>query len=456
MDEDIIYFTDDYHHQIIMYVSGYLQILLILLVLRNGMCVSDYLRKYLYKTWYKVILGVVISEVFKITCNSKLKPLFMLFLCICIFACASCVNAEDVGDAVSDSQMDFVGMDISESAVSDENLDAANDVLDYIVINHHSHSSNKTHFSHKDKKFRNDSDANHHGHSIHKNGTGGVKHHHKGSHHSDRPMSHHRTERHTDYGDVQNEKSIRTDISAHIFNNATKSIITGSHDSKFTGQSEFSCCRHGCSGHSFEVDNRNAVISRNIEDGSAYSRGDYYVQFNTAVLADGSPNSKNRSFRNLNEWYVLNITSDVDWDGELRASTEDTFYGSPAGEVHGGLNIDSLYSELNVNDYNMEYYIFTNPDIIVKAQATENFAGLAQTNILNHRLNFDAKTTYFYDSFSWDCIIEDNYALFNTTFSKKANFMLMEVNTLISSVQSPVILSDESANAFLLIFGGIK
>lgn len=439
-----------------MYVSDYLQNLLTLLFLRNRECVSDYLRKTLYKTGHKVILGVVISEVFKVTFNSKFKPLFVLFACMCLFACASCVDA-------ADSQIDLGEEDISENVVLDEisymdssSDEVANDVPDSIVINHHSHSGNKSHFSHKDKKFANDSSAHHHGHRIHKNGThGDIRHHHKRPQDMDRLMPDQETSEHAHDGDVQNEKLINTDISAHIFN-VTKSVRPVSHVSKLTDQSEISCCGQECSGHSFNIENRNSVICKSIDDNSVYSYEDYYVQFSTVVLADGSANSKSRSSRNHDEGNVLNIISDEDFDGEIMGNLEDSFYGSPEEEIYDGLNIDSLYSELNVNDYNMEYYIFTNPDIIVeKADATENFTLLPKTNILNHCLKFNAKTNNFYHPFSRDCITEDDYVPFNTTFSQKSNFMLLKSNAF-SSVQSPVKLADGSAITLLLIFGGIK
>ena len=440
-----------------MHASVYLQILLILLFLRNGVRVSGYLRKTLYKTSYKLKFGVVISEVIKITFNSKLKPLFVLFACMCIFACASCVNAADVDDALANSQIDFGEADISMYAVADDTsyTDSSADsyaiyVPDSGVINYHSHSGKKTHFSHKDKKFGNDSSAKHHGHRHHKNVTyGDNMHHHKRSHDMDTPVPHQEADEHAYYGDVQNEKIIKTDISGHIFNNATKSARTTSPVSKMTEQSEFSCCEDNCSSHSSGIDSINAIICRNINDDSAYSYEDYYVLFNTTASAEGIVSSKNQNSRNREENHILNINSDMDWDDTLIGDCSDPFYYSHAQEGHDGTNIDSKFSELNVNDYNMEYYIFTNPDIIVKkANSNENFT-LTNSNTLNRCPTLDAKTTYFDSPILSGCIT-DNYVLFNNTFYKKSNFMLLKSNVL-SSVQSPVNLADGSAITLFML-----
>ena len=132
---------------------------------------------------------------------------------------------------------------------------------------------------------------------------------------------------------------------------------------------------------------------------------------------------------------------------------------------HIGLDIGSLLSQdLDIKDYNLEYYIFTNPDIIIERA---DITAKANTLIFNSYINHCIKT--FNNSFLTDYqilwafkhIIEYNYASLNITTFLLPVSLKCEIdyfyNGHAENLDDNHLLSgDESAPAIIFVLEDLK
>lgn len=480
------------------------------------MRVSVYLRKHLYYVLNIVNFGVVILEVKKVTYNSRIKPLLILIVCICLFAGASCVHAADIDDAQAGNQS-------SIDAASDMSAPAM-DAGDSIQTNHISEPSNETHFSddceksdfgvhgndsekhinpfcmvHEDdcddhinsglKLCGDDSDnqfdsmlmafldssdmgfksafrvygdsfdeciksvqmtmgcgcekhikSNPNFHKIHACGEK-IKHNSKRAQHNN-SLAHEYLKCEKQSPDIAFVNAIGTHMEDTIIkadfttcqctNSTGSSVKETSHDCGVTGQSSSSCCENeNCSCY---VDMKNGEVMINeIGDDSTCCCNDHYAQFNTTVgeetASSRSRNSKGQdTCQSADGGYA--IPSNANLEGEFALDLADLLYGDLSRFDCNGLNIGDEYPQADIEDYNMEYYIFTNPDIIIgKANVYELPKASTKTiyNTNHCLIDLDAYPTNFnLHNFNIElslkkCITDDNYFPIETTL-----FMLTE------------------------------
>ena len=294
-------------------------------------------------------------------------------------------------------------------------------------------------------------------------------------------------------------------LSGNIANSFEKPIIS---DSKLTNDSEFSCeLNHRIHKLNISAGSSKALVGDNADNLTYYynnpctqsnAASDIVFRFKGSDENEGGiVNTRNRSFNNIPNFnYNQNANDGIDLidlteyklpsiinsDGDLTGEYPYSFYGDLTQGDYNVLNIDSLYSELNIKDYNLEYYIFTNPDIIIKNANVPilNIYKSPKTNTLTFNKNinyflkrFDAKT-FFSPTFDNSIlnrnrgpvfkeellaasrIIEDNHALFDSAaFFKKAfslkeremnALMIMDVNVVGSAGQSSIVLSNLAFN----------
>ena len=473
---------------------------------------SLYLRKYLYIRYYRVYGRVVLIGGFKITYDSKIKLLFLLIVCICFFVSASCIFAADnddglandsniVEESIDDQSVIISDAVINETADSDmsDNHSAAN-VHD--SKNHGFNSTNKTVSLHHDKKsvdhvikkaklsndrqtFSKNSDLS---------GSEDARHHHKNLHGerltSKRPDrndagSHHRQHvctQQTAEPDVA-KTEIKTDVISRLCANTTDSFTAAaSHNHKMTEESEIcwcgdSRCGHNSNHHSHdEVYNNSVSADSLINNDMTYSFSCFYSQINTA--SEGLIRSRNgeEEFMDEKNQNSILFSSDVaelenaNHDGpshmDLNINLTDSFSSDLAQLESIGLDIESLYStNLDIKDYNLEYYMFSNPDIIIKADifnlpktSTPTF----NTDLHHCPENADVKTildSYLFFNQELSAISEDNFChkAFSLSDDNEINLMLIAVSAAGFEGHSPFILSnDGNVLSFLLNFGGIQ
>lgn len=486
------------------------------------MRVSVCLRKHLYVALNIVKFGVVILEDLNVTYNSRIKPLLILIVCICLFACASCVHAADIDDAQMGNQSSIdAASDMSGPAV-----DAGNS----IAISNISESSNETHFSddcersdwdvHGNDSERHinpfcmvheeDADANIEqalmfcgddsdnqllmfcGCSLsdsfksapdeHENdfdkcvkstikdcgdifdecvksilGVCGIdceKHiksnpnfhkiHARGEMAKHDNSSNHEILKGAEQAPgIAFEKSIGTHMEDTIikadFTTCLCANFTGSseketsHDCGLTGQSQCSCSENENCSCDVEMGNGKVMIN-GIGDDSTCCCNDYYAQFNTTAGVEETASSKSRNSKgqdtcqSVDDGYA--VPSNVNFEGEFALDLADLLYGDLSRFDSNGLNIGEEYPQADIEDYNMEYYIFTNPDIIIgKANVYELPKTSTETIYnTNHCLNdIDANSTnlnlhnFNIELSIENCITRDNYFSIETTL-----FMLNE------------------------------
>ena len=286
---------------------------------------------------------------------------------------------------------------------------------------------------------------------------------------------------------------INTDIARHIYANTTKSFdMAQTHDTKVTMKSEVCMCHDGkCDSKlNHHHHHSDCAVCREISPDSLISNdltcsySYFYTQINTAsedIIRSRNldeenelDDEKNRRFKSIQvHVYGHDINQPIGENGsstpaepshmDLDNASADLFCGDASQFNCIGLDIDGLYAlDLDIKDYNLEFYMFSNPDIIIKA----NISSLPKTNALIFNTDFyhcpenaDAKSnpdSYLIFTYELSPISQDNYA---PTFSQDVSLLnemndLMLIKTNGFSGQSPVNrVPDE--NAISYIFGGI-
>jgi hypothetical protein len=169
-------------------------------------------------------------------------------------------------------------------------------------------------------------------------------------------------------------------------------------------------------------------MTSGIDDDSTCCCNDYYAQFNTTVGEEETASSRSRNSKgqdtcqSVDDGYA--VPSNVNLGGEFALDLADLLYGDLSRFDCNELNIDDEYPQADIEDYNMEYYIFTNPDIIIE-KANVNVLPKYQTKTIpytNHCLNdLDANSTKLnLHNFNIElslgyCITDDNYSPIETT-----------------------------------------
>lgn len=434
--------------------------------------------------------------------NSKIKVLFLLIACICLFFSVSCIHAADVDNGVNNqSAVDINTLDDGNVAISDVSEVSA----DSFVVNashpkFHNHLSDKSHFGNKDKKSLcgscvNSSDLRHPHKSIkilcsnfeksklnletsidsnmiccsvgsiHTLGAGSQK-----------------------LIALNVEKAINSDIIGQNTTSSFKNAVLL--DSQLTSKCEPCCCGecqcgNDCNHYEKVLGNASVIAANGCGDDVTYS---YTAGYNH-IKSTANEEILLR-FRNLDEDEIesrcnlINLTAFNCTQNHSEAEGEFTGFSAPSNMNTNGdfaidysnslydfaqfdCNINDFYSQkLDIKDYNLEYYMFTNPDIIVTRENT-----LAKTYTLtsNHCPNFDAKTAFNPTIFLNDlqhvfnkkllasnCISQDNYIPSQFTVFYQNDFML-NCGACKSDRQTPINLSfDESAFPVLLVYGGAE
>ena len=396
-----------------------------------------------------------------------------MIVCICLFAGASCVSAAVIGDAQADNQTSFdCASDVSAVAMDDGHS---------IEVNHI--SKNKTHFSHDGKKSDfgihvNDHDNHIKIHKGHGNDSDNqFKSNSHKSHANGKPMHYPKMAQHDERPNHESQKlgkqtqdiahkiiveniMIKTDFANHIcVNSVCSSEKMTCHDCKMAGQDNCLCCENEYCSH--DVALCNDKVNNIIRDDSTCCYREYHAQFNTTAGILEATGSKSRNSKDQDtlqseyEGYI--IPSNRNLEGEFAIDFENQFYGDLTRFDCSALNIEGGYPQADIEDYNMEYYIFTNPDIIIeKANVNVLPKTIAKTIFnTNHCLHdLDANSNDFnqldfnIELFAENCITHDNYFPIETTF-----FYNHE-----SSHQDnlPFFMSDDENGFPLNNFGGIK
>ena len=451
---------------------------------------------------------------FKFTYDSKIKPLILLIVCICFFVSASCIYATDVDDDVAciqctiedgiDDNLESLPNIMEDENPNQDTSDGTGSSAADSNGNHSSQAKNKTHFSHGDKRLNRNVtlNANSHSkdpfankHSVDKHPIDDATRNAKSQH--AREISDHRQYAsyesqlsqetcHQDAARSGSEKTIiKTDAVSQIYANNTDAFRKAAgHDSGLTQTSELcrcgDCqCGHRCSHHCDEEIHASRIpADALISNDLTYSYNYFYTQINTAsegliryreVDEEELMDEQTRRSANIPVFVYTHdaITSDdltnqsepshMDFDAELT----DSLYGNVTQFDSIGLNIDGLYAlDLDIKDYNLEYYMFSNPDIIITADLQKANTLIFNTDFYHCPENADAKNTsthYLIFNHELSCISEDDYADF---YRKALSLLDDNENTLMliranSSRHSPVNLSDDGC-AFSLNFGGIE
>lgn len=426
----------------------------------------------------------------KLTRNlGKFKPLLIFIACICLFVSASCIYAsEDVDGTVFNNQSsaDINGGNDDEDVLSDIEIDVDNSANSGNQNPHHETDYKK----HANGKFGHD--AKHHKkpangiygdkakhNKKHITGPNGkkAKYYHKFAHEKhpadsqpagfsgNIPDDINQKESSTNSTCIKDQakykisekayadNSKRIQISDNIFKNQLSFNYTNSFKSAVIPDSklckgEFYCCKESKCNHNLNTDihdNHKVIIEGDFNDNLAYS-------YNCGTLINNSMatvislrdcdeeefiNQKNRNLKNVltinkelsqitDESSLKDCNSDLDMvAGDLTVNYTDCEFNP------NGLEINLNSDKLDVKDYNLEYYIFTNPYIIAESINVENVS--FNNNIQNHRFNanqtiapttmnqnnsiINIETIFNQESLFGNCTGNGNYEkLDNTTF----------------------------------------
>ena len=317
----------------------------------------------------------------------KFKLLLILIACLCVFAGASCVFAGSVEDTI-DSDYYTMGIDLIGNLESDPLTidvgsdvdDSADDIDDASENTHHKKNidDDMTKPSHKNPVNTTES----HNHHKHAESSGTVK-------NDDVP----------DIDCVTNdiEDDVRTQFAVNLIDSTISCDDMFIHD-------EFDCCEHENCNHNqntdihqhhddFIIDNGNDNLdilhdfysqTTNTNAVVITMSGEEEILYQNRCLKDALDNSGQNG---ENSFIVLN-------DDDLSVECDDLDYNAL------GITLNS--DEIIINDYNMEYYIFTNPYIITQEP---NMGELQVNNTFisnNHYSNFDANITLNHEFINCD------------------------------------------------------
>lgn len=381
----------------------------------------------------------------------KFRLLLVLFACICLFLSISCIYASDDIDATVWNNFS----DVEDNALIDEADISANpcdEISD--DTSHHKNPRDidgvkeKPHYEHGIKKPVGPRDGAKS--ALHKkpiNVTGGkVKPHHErffndnqftgfGKKTEECPFIISGVSKDSPFIEGQinyenPEKAINNNVEGiwiannHVkrenslnFNNSVYNAVKL--DSK-TVEDMFCCCKEGQCNHNLNteihydqkiIDGENILNDDNVnvDDSSddlaySYNRDAQIINFRLATVSilgsckeEESNNSRNCNFKrtiSLNqelgqvnvEYSFKNLSSDLGMNAENLS-----VYSTNCDSNINGLEINLISDKLNVEDYNLEYYIFTNPYIIVDNLSFKNTP--INNNIQNHSFNANQTTS---------------------------------------------------------------
>ena len=228
---------------------------------------------------------------------------------------------------------------------------------------------------------------------------------------------------------IMENNIIKTDFGTRICVNSTySSSKLTSHDCQMAGHNNSLCRENEYCSHDVAIYNDEVTINI-IGDDSTCCYREYYSQFNTTAgnwesAGSRSRNSKDRDTHQSGyEEYI--IPSNRNLEGEFGIDFADQLFDDFTRLDCSGLNIDVGYPQADIEDCNMEYYIFTNPDIIIEKANVNVLPKTTAKTICNtnHCLHdLDANSTdinqldFNIELSTENCIAHDNYFPTETTF----------------------------------------
>lgn len=403
----------------------------------------------------------------------------------------SCIHAADTGSVGADNSSSVASddvIDILQNVIVDDtpNQDTchmAKNATDFVSVNHNSHYSNKTYFSH-DSIVHDFDIGSHYNHKIQQNN-------------SDFKIKDDSEIKIDNGGTIFDYKLHKYDVGCEFTLNVSRAVqnigkfrinadIVNSlclNDScslcnidqlnKVTKESEFCCCgKEHCHHHDVNECIDNILGTDNHADDDFECLCNVYTQIR--VINNVIVNSPNRNEEeNISDVLISDHTRISNQTGDVNVirgfyghssidlcdNLTNSAYGMFSQFGYIGLDIGSLYSQdLDIKDYNLEYYMFTNPDIIIERA---DIAAKANTLIFNSYINHFMKT--FNNSFSTvynilpvKGIIEDNYASLNIatflqrTVSLKDGEIDYSYNGQAMNLSDNPLLSDDESVAFII------
>lgn len=256
----------------------------------------------------------------------------------------------------------------------------------------------------------------------------------------------------------------------HLSQNSIKISSPVSVDPKMV-KNEFCCCQHCQCNHKLHADihSNDRIVIGNDNDDLEYSYSCHAqttnsraVVINLSVSNEENPYQRSRNLKN-----VLSIDCSMELGQNGENSIKNHGGNMDANDLsvnctdcdfnHNALEINLNADELDINDYNLEYYIFTNPYIIIK-NANQTTATITPNNSIS---NIE---TIFNQYPSIECITDDNYGLSDytlniTTFFETASPIEVDTLKIISDNVLSLILqspNNPSAQTIILILGEYK
>ena len=335
-------------------------------------------------------------EGIKITYNLKIKPLLLLIVCICFFVSASCIYAADNDTVVADDEDINIDEADASPTIQLEKTFQNSYLKTADSVNSESNSVDETYFEseltcglNEDKYSDYGVNGNIYSNEVLKEGD---------RHNPNGDDSYINGEFLTRIHDVlDGVESQRHELPDESFNH--EESLTVYHSDGVESQ------RHELPDEYYIY---GALKGIHNQDGDEYSSHD----FGNVLLLDSS-----MIVNQVEEISDFNI-SDLSYSDLTQFGCMD-------------LDANDLYSQdLNIKDYNLEFYMFSNPDIIIKKaniisldNNLQNLNTLFFKTNFNHCLNIDEGNIYLISTFSFyeflGCVNGDNYDHSISIFTKK-------------------------------------
>ena len=328
-------------------------------------------------------------EVIKITYNFKIKPLLLLIVCICFLVSASCIYAADNDTVEADDVSTIV--DEADSSPTLCMLGQTFQNTSYLKtadsVDHGSNSSGETNFEHKLDSSNHQSDFNLNEKT-----------------HQNNPLSDYKIfNNNLNYSAIPHDLGIKDDNLR-----ADSGLTQGLNEDKYSDHDVINGNIHSSEG----IVKHNDFASSNY-----YANQIYTVSFPVILNSRNNPEDYETQRK---EEYLRNISSgDIIPDvTEFEEITDFNITGLNLTQFASvDLDLGDLYSQdLDIKDYNLEFYMFSNPDIIInKADIILLDNNLQNLNTLlfktnfNHCLTIDEGNFYPISAFYNFSVNGDNY-----------------------------------------------
>ena len=211
---------------------------------------------------------------------------------------------------------------------------------------------------------------------------------------------------------------------------------------------DFCCCKHGHCNHNSDTNIHNhdkIIIAKNINNHNelAFSYNHNVKMYNSKaciICLRGSNEEEIGDARNRNFKNVLTIKYNEESNDDKFVKDFNAVLNMNAGDLainftdfdYDGLELSLNCDELNIKDYNLEYYIFTNPYIIINSINVEKHC----FNSIKAKQTIAPTINYNHSPFT-DCITHDNYDLsdytLTTTFYDAASLIEVSAFNLMAS-----------------------